>query len=667
MARAIADAFNDEGQLLVEAGTGTGKSLAYLLPSARYALDHNARVVVSTNTINLQAQIVGQDIPIVQQLLPDGEELRAAQLKGRRNYLCLLRWSNLRNQAALSPDEAKLLVRLLLWLPHTETGDRGELRLSPGEEAVWNRLSAQQESCLAAPCAFVREGSCFLLRARKRAEAAHLLVVNHALLLSDVAVGGGVIPEYRHLVIDEAQHLEAEATNQFGFSASEEDLRVFLDRVATRSGGLVGSLRNAARGPVTDRAMTSELLQLASSAAEAVERTRNILPDVFLRLTGFVRQQSQGPNGYDDRLRLNRAMRVQPDWPDIEIAWDAVSASLGRVLSLLEALVIGLQQPDATELLDYESLLAEATELLQTGQSLRNGIGAIIQRDDANVVCWLMQRNNEMTISSAPLRVAELLQDRLFSQKDTTVLTSATLTAEDRFDYIRERLGLPDARELQLGSPFDYAQSTIVLVPQDMPDPNHPGYMQALQETLIDLFRASRGRALGLFTSHSSLRAAHGGIKKALEEEQILTLGHNIDGSPRQLIRALRDNPQTVVLGTASFWEGVDVVGEALSLLVITRLPFSVPSDPIFQARSELFEDSFNEYAVPQAVLRFKQGFGRLIRRKTDRGVMVVLDGRITTKQYGQSFLNSLPACTVHRVPLARMAGLVGKWLGGQE
>jgi DNA polymerase-3 subunit epsilon/ATP-dependent DNA helicase DinG len=667
MARAIAGAFNEQGQLLVEAGTGTGKSLAYLLPAARYAIDNNARVVVSTNTINLQAQIIGQDIPIVRELLPDGEELRAAQLKGRRNYLCLLRWSNLRHAQTLSPDEAKLLVRLLLWLPHTETGDRGELRLSPGEEAVWGRLSAQQESCLATPCAFVRDGSCFLLRARKRAEASHLLVVNHALLLSDLAVGGGVIPEYHHLIVDEAQHLESEATNQFGFAASEDDLRVLLDRIATRNGGLVGSLRNAARGASAERTITRELLGLAAQAADAVESARAIVPDVFLRLAGFLRQQSQSTTDYDDRLRLTRAMRVQPDWPEIEIAWEGLGGALGRVLSLLEALAIGLQQPDATGLLDYESLVAETTELLQTGQSLRQGIGAILLRDDADTICWLTQRSGEIALASAPLRVAELLQDRLFSQKDTTVLTSATLTAEDRFDYIRETLGLADARQLQLGSPFDYAQSTIVLVPQDMPDPNQPGYMPALQETLIDLFRASHGRALALFTSHGSLRAAHGGIKKALEEEQILTLGHNIDGSPRQLIQALRDNPHTVVLGTASFWEGVDVVGEALSLLIIARLPFSVPSDPIFQARSELFDEPFNQYAVPQAVLRFKQGFGRLIRRKTDRGVMVVLDGRISSKKYGQTFLNSLPAATVHRVPLARMAGLVGQWLVEQE
>ena len=672
MARAVADALNQGEHLLVEAGTGIGKSLAYLLPAARYALRNGARVVISTNTINLQEQLMGQDIPIVRRLLGNGteqgDELRAAQLKGRRNYLCLLRWTNLRRSSALSPDEAKLLVRLLLWLPHTDSGDRAEVRLSQGEEAVWSRLSAQNEACLATPCAFVKDGSCFLLRARKRAEAAHILVVNHALLLSDVVVGGGVIPEYQHLIVDEAQHLEAEATDQFGFRAQEGDVTALLDRVASRGGGLVAGLHNAARGLASQMPSNRELLERASETSDAVDRARERLPDFFLRLAGFLRQQTGAGGDYDNRLLLPRAMRVQPDWADVELAWENLSATLGELLSTLQLLHEGLQSPDASSLLDYESLLAETADLVQTGAALRQGIGDIILRDDASTICWLtQQRSSEgVGLSSAPLRVAELLEQRLFAKKETAVLTGATLTTEGSFDYLRQTVGLPEANELLLGSPFDYAQSTMVLVPQDMPDPNQSDYMSALQQALIELVRASRGRALVLFTSHASLRAAYGGIKQALEEEQILALAHNIDGSPRQLIQALREHPSTVVLGTASFWEGVDVVGEALSLLVIARFPFSVPNDPIFQARSELFDDPFTQYAVPQAALRFKQGFGRLIRRKTDRGVMVVLDGRIQSKGYGRAFLRSLPDCSVRRAPLREMPDLVAGWLGDE-
>jgi predicted DnaQ family exonuclease/DinG family helicase len=666
MARAIAETLSQGGELLVEAGTGVGKSLAYLLPAAQFALRNSDRVVVSTNTINLQEQLMGQDIPALRQLLEPGDDLRAAQLKGRRNYLCLLRWSNLRRSATLADDEAKLLVRLLLWLPNTETGDRAELRLPQGEEHIWGRLSAQNEACLATPCAFVRDGSCFLLRARRRAEAAQLLLVNHALLLSDVVVGGGVIPEYRHLIIDEAHHLEEEATDQFGFQADEPELAELLDRIAGRGGGLVASLRHAARGPAARLPETRELLGLSERLGENVDRARALLPDFFLLLAGFVRQQSDGASDYADRLRLTRAMRVQPDWADVELAWENLSAALGQALAALERLLQRLQSPTPA-LLEHDELITEALGLYQAGASLRQGISQIVLHEDINTICWLTgQRNGAVGLSSAPLRVAELLQERLFSQKETTVLTGATLTVADRFDYMRQSLGLSDAKELQLGSPFDYAQSTIVLVPQDMPEPNAAGYMAALQQSLIELLRASRGRALVLFTSHGSLRAAYSGIKKPLEEEQILVLGQNLDGSPRQLITALREHPNTAILGAASFWEGIDVVGEALSLLVIARLPFSVPDDPIFQARSELYDDPFNEYAVPQAVLRFKQGFGRLIRRKTDRGAMVVLDGRIHSKPYGQSFLRSLPTCTVHRVPARQMPGLVTQWLADE-
>ena len=664
MAHAVSATFDQGEDLLVEAGTGIGKSLAYLLPAARYAIQNDTRVVVSTNTINLQEQLIGQDIPIVQRLLAaDGEteELRAAQLKGRRNYLCLLRWANLRRSSTISPDDAKLLVRLLLWLPHTDTGDRAELRLSQGEEAGWNRLSAQHEACLATPCAFVKDGSCFLLRARKRAEAAHVLVVNHALVLSDVAVGGGVIPEYHHLIIDEAQHLEGEATSQFGFHADESEVGALLDRV----GGLVAGLRAGARGQAAQQPATRRLLELAAEAEEVAGRARELLPDFFLRLAGFVRQQVAGGGDYDERLLLARAMRVQPDWADVELAWENLSAAFGQALAAVERLHVALQAPDSPSLLDRERLLTDATDLLQAGEALRQGIGGIVLRDDANTICWLTRRRSGegIGLSSAPLRVADLLQERLFSQKESTVLTGATLTAEGQFDYIRQALGLPEAKERLLGSPFDYAKSTLVLTPQDMPEPNQTDYMTALQQALIDLVRASRGRALVLFTAHGSLRAAYEGIKRPLEEEQILVLGHNIDGSPRQLTRALREQPNTVVLGTASFWEGIDVVGEALSLLVIARLPFSVPDDPIFQARSELFDDAFSQYAVPLAVLRFKQGFGRLIRRKTDRGVMAVLDARIVSRRYGQAFLRSLPPCTVEQAPTRQMPGLVTQWL----
>jgi DNA polymerase-3 subunit epsilon/ATP-dependent DNA helicase DinG len=689
MARAVAEALSGAEHLIVEAGTGVGKSLAYLLPSACFALLNRTRVVVSTNTISLQEQLLGQDIPIVRRALEGwgprglGKNLRVAQLKGRRNYLCLLRWAGQRRAPALPPAEAKLMARLLLWLPRTETGDRAELNLTPDEETVWSRLSAQNEACLASTCRYVREGTCFLERARRRAEAAHILIVNHALLLSDLAAGGRVLPSYSYLLVDEAQHLEDEATQQFGFQTSEPDIVSFLDRVhqrigRDRDGGLAGSLRQAARGvtaPLGRAAMSS----LAASLAAAVERARQRLPELFGLLPDFVRHHTSEEGDYDQRLLLSRAMRIQPDWSTVEAAWENLDLALQQVEVALADVGEALDGGEAQGLLDHEALAAETEDLLQGVRSLREGVAAVIAREEPQLIAWLSLSRwsgparparasgrgagGRIGLSSAPLQVADALRMGLFDPKESVVLTSATLSTEGHFQYLRQRVGLEECRELLVGSPFDYARSTLVLVPQDMPEPGEAGYQAALERAVLDLCRASQGRALVLFTSYAALRATHAAVRTPLEEDGVLVLGHGIDGSPKQLLQTLRDSPRTVLLGTASFWEGVDVVGEALSLLVMTRLPFTVPTDPVFVARSDLYDQPFNQYTVPQAVLRFKQGFGRLIRRKTDRGVVAVLDRRIRSRGYGGVFLRSLPPCTVREEPLRNLPRAVADWL----
>jgi DNA polymerase-3 subunit epsilon/ATP-dependent DNA helicase DinG len=260
--------------------------------------------------------------------------------------------------------------------------------------------------------------------------------------------------------------------------------------------------------------------------------------------------------------------------------------------------------------------------------------------------------------------VGDLLDRHLFSKKRTVVLTSATLSTDNDFSYIRERLGLQTGQDRQLSSPFDYEQAALVYVPTDVPEPGMPGYQRHIEQAIVELCKASRGRALILFTSHSAVRATYRGVQRQLEDAGIMVLGHNIDGSRRQLLERFKNNPNTVLLGTSSFWEGIDVVGDALSVLVIAKLPFSVPTDPVFAARAEGFEDAFSQYSVPQAILKFKQGFGRLIRSKQDRGVVVLLDRRVSSKRYGQSFINSLPDCTVKRGPTANLPGEVVDWLG---
>ena len=674
MAHAVGNAIADGQHLVVEAGTGVGKSLAYLVPSALHASRNSARTVISTNTINLQEQLAAQDIPLARRILADAgiseEDLRVAQLKGRQNYLCLLRWAAARRQAALSADEAQVLVRMLFWLGRTDTGDRAELNLRRSEDPAWSRLSAQDAGCLTSQCIYVRDGSCFLHRAKKRAEAAHVLVVNHALLLSDVAAGGNVLPEYQHLVVDEAHHLEDEATRQFGFTGGEADLIDWLDRVHTRGGreregGVVGFVLSATRTASQATGPAPDLQRIARALVQSVARAREHVPAFFRLLQTFAQQHGSGGGEYDERLMLNRGMRVQPDWADVEAAWFDAEERLAETAGIVEELASAIAQADPAEVLDRDALAAEAGELCVAGETLRRNITRIIAEDDRATICWLTltRRDASPSLSSAPLAVADTLKTRLFDPRESAVLTSATLSTDGHFEYIKQRLGLEAPEELLLGSPFDYRQSTLILTPSDMPEPAQVGYAAATQSALIDLVRASEGRALVLFTSHAALRTAYNGIKRPLEEQQILVLGQGIDGAPRQLLAALKSSHRTVILGAASFWEGVDVTGEALSMLIIARLPFSVPSDPVFQARSELFDQPFEQYAIPQAILRFKQGFGRLIRRNTDRGVLVVLDRRLRSKQYGASFLRSLPPCTLRDLPLRDLPSEVAAWL----
>jgi DNA polymerase-3 subunit epsilon/ATP-dependent DNA helicase DinG len=683
MVGAVAKALNEEQRLIVEAGTGTGKSLAYLIPAACHALANGDRVVVSTNTINLQEQLAKKDIPTVQELMPSGDgELRACQLKGRRNYLCVKRFEALRSEVNLSDDEALLATRILIWLGQTETGDRAELRISQGEERVWRSLSADGADCTASNSAYVVDGSCFLQRARRTAEGSHIVVVNHSLLLSDTLTGGMVVPRYERLIIDEAHHLEEEATRQYGFVAGERAVVDLLDRCEA----LPARVQTGLRGLTSALGPQSELTSVAGMLRQSATATRGHTGDFFQTLTGFLREQSTETSERDDRLLINRSMRVQPDWPDAEIAWENLRLGLNQVTAQLKQLHSALGAEGAAEMPNYEHVRAEVDNLLQDSQALVAGLSAAIEEDDPGRIVWLESERSDgtLTVSSAPLVVSDLLGERLFADRKSIVLTGATLRSHSGtsilsgeglgtgasaslgagFGYIQERLGLEDAETLALGSPFDFKRAALVLTPTDMPEPGRPQYIESLGRAICDLGRAAGGRTLVLFTSHADLRAARQVTQEVLGREGINVLGQGIDGSARQLTRALQASDRTVLLGAASFWEGVDIPGDSLSVLIIARLPFGVPTEPVTAARSALYDDAFNQYMLPQAILRFRQGFGRLIRSKTDRGVVVVLDRRIVSKRYGVEFLESLPGCGVREAALREMPDMVERWLG---
>jgi DNA polymerase-3 subunit epsilon/ATP-dependent DNA helicase DinG len=493
-----------------------------------------------------------------------------------------------------------------------------------------------------------------------------------------VAVAGRLIPPYDHLILDEAHHLEEQATRQLGFEGREADLTAYLDRLhrrtraasagggsaSGRGAGLATAVRQGVRGLAMPLGPAGHLSGLAAALDEATDRARTRLREFVEAARAFIRQHSDESGDYEKRLLLTSGIRAQPDWTSVEMAWENLALALVAGEDLLARLHTALSDAEGLGLLSYEGLLAETAILVQSAQQLRSGMTAAIQRHDPSAIQWLADGGPAgVGVGSAPLDIAPLLQERLYADKRSVVLTSATLATRGSFRYIRQRLGLEDARELLLGSPFDYQQAALILLPADLPEPNHRDYPPVLHQALVELCRASQGRALALFTSHASLRAAHAAVRGPLGEQGIAVLGQGIDGTPQHLLGALKRNTKTVVLGTASFWEGVDVVGEALSLLVLARLPFTVPSEPIFAARSAQFEDPFNDYALPQAVLRFKQGFGRLIRSKTDRGVVVVLDRRIKSKAYGRAFLESLPSCRVEEAPLHELPQQVAGWL----
>lgn len=670
MAEAVANTLNNGDALMVEAGTGVGKSMAYLVPSVMYAAQRGERVVVSTNTINLQDQLFFKDIPDLQRLMDMGDDktpFTAALLKGRGNYLCLQRYKKLMRTENLSEEEVKTLLKVRLWLPTTTTGDKAELMLMDRENTAWGKVNVTPETCTGPRCPDFRE--CYFFRARREAEAAHVVVVNHALMLADLAVEANVLPPYDHLVVDEAHNLEDVATDQLGFEIDQARLLQFLDDLfqsggASVAGGLFAELPRYFQDSAAGQDDMDKATDIVRDVGPVVERARMSVYDCFNRLTIFMNQEAD-LSPYDPRLRLTPQVRRNEAWGEIEQAWGnlnlqltAVSDALGKLESLLNDL------KDA-ELVDYDMLLLRVQSLKRFAVESRISMGHVIFGDSEELITWLtFDRQREMlNLSAVPLSVADLLQTNLFSQKATTVLASATMSVNGAFDFVQQRIGLEGSDELHLDSPFDYEKQALIYLPNDIPEPNHRGYQPALEQALIELCAATEGRALVLFTATNALRQTYRAIQEPLEDQGIAVLGQGIDGSRRSLVQRFKEFPRTVLLGTTSFWEGVDVVGDALSVLVIAKLPFSVPNDPVFAARSEGFTDAFNEYSVPQSILRFKQGFGRLIRSREDRGIVAVLDRRLLSKKYGQVFLDSLPATRVRTGPLKQLPVLAGRFL----
>jgi ATP-dependent DNA helicase DinG len=607
MADAVAAVFADGGVLLAEAGTGTGKTLAYLVP----AIFSRQRVLISTGTKNLQEQIFYKDLPVLRDSL--GVNFKATYMKGRGNYLCLHRFDALRDSAP--PEHAHHLRVIDRWAHETETGDRAEIEDLPEDLPFWSDIAATAENCIGAECP--RYQDCFVTRMRQRAAESDLVIVNHHLLCADAAVRqstfGEVIPSCSYAIVDEAHQLEDVATQYFGISVSNyriEDLARDTERA-------IGAKQ------IADRDTASEM-------ATDVDRLRNAARVLFGALQS-VRFDVPGVGGMDARVRVGPAqtLKVSEEGASLIAALEALEADIALARELPE---------------DVLALGRRAAEI-------RDELRTLLRADDPAYVYYLDVRGRGVFLRASPVDVSDIIREVVLDRMSGTVLTSATLAVDRSFDYIKTRLGIRRARELCLQSEFDYARQAILFLPKGLPEPRSPQFAQAAARQIIEILRRSRGRAFVLFTSYANLREVEA-IASAELEYPILVQGR----APRSaLLREFKATPHAVLLATSSFWQGVDVVGEALSCVIIDKLPFASPGDPITAARIEAITarggSAFGEYQIPLAILALQQGLGRLLRHRQDRGVLAVLDPRLRTMGYGRRFLASLPPAPVtHRL-----------------
>ena len=666
MARQIALAFNDHKFLLLEAGTGTGKSMAYLVPALLWASQNNSRVIISTHTINLQEQLWHKDIPQLLSILD--VPVKTALVKGRQNYLCLRHWeSAVTGTDSLPVGEAAFLAAMLVWLTETGTGDRAELNLKPGDWEYWHRLSSDSDNCWGNLCPWHQ--TCYVNRARRNAEAAHLVVANHSLLLTDTRSENMILPPYGHLIIDEAHHLEEAATAHLGYEVSRQSAQRWL-------GSLTRLLRRLAEAapPLEQGGWTASLY----SARETQNTLHQQVIVFFERLTIAIHVPM-------DQTHHTSAVRLHtgpPDnRPDVTLAPDFANL-IARSKDLLAALGNVRQWLGSFCAIDeaWQGKAADLTRELGAGETLFKDLEFIWSSQNENFVSWIQRELAPgglatLTLKAAPIQVGEILHQSLFQNKECVLLTSATLTVNNSFDYYKQQSGLellpPDQLlSLQIDSPFAYDDQCLLCVVNDLPGPGRSPektYLTATADTIHDLVLTSQGQCLVLFTSHHMLRETYKLLKPRLEEHDICLLGHNLDGSRSRLLEEFATTPRAVLMGASSFWEGVDLPGAALTNLIIVKLPFWPPQLPVTAARLESLshqgKDGFISLSLPQAVIRFKQGFGRLIRSSKDQGVVVILDERVISKRYGRSFLNSLPVNNHYRGNLQQVKNKILSWL----
>ncbi len=582
MAEAVFAALENQSHLVVEAGTGTGKTIAYLLP----ALLHGRRIVVSTGTKTLQDQIFYKDIPLLESIV--GRPISAAYLKGRNNYLCRLKLETLHSEGLFKGHELPAFQKILDWAQTTQIGDRSELGSAGEDDELWSRLDARRDRCTGTKC--VDFDRCFLTLTRQKAMEADIVIVNHHLFFADLAIRQsdtpGILPEYGAVIFDEAHELEEIATEYFGFHVSNYRLAEL----------------------VQDGHRISDKSDVACDEIAPIQRAA----DYFFASFGVL---SEG----------RHPMQQFESLPGI----DALLGALQDARSALR------KRQDFSG--EWEALERRAAEIAGELDMFRAGFSQ-------NYVSWIERRGRGIFLEACPIDVSQMLKESLFDRIPACILTSATLTVADSFDYFRQRIGMTEGREFTLSTEFNMRNQAMLYVPRRMPDYRSPAYLQRAVEEIKNILEASQGRAFVLFTSYQQMIAVHDQVARDL---RFPCLVQTRSGGKSRLLDEFRITPNAVLFGTSSFWQGVDVKGETLSAVIIDKLPFQVPSDPLVSARVAKVErdggNPFSDYQVPVAILRLKQGLGRLIRSKSDRGILAILDNRLSTKGYGKMFMASLP------------------------
>ncbi len=660
MARKINDAFNQNHHLIVEAGTGIGKSLAYLVPAILWAANHQHRVVISTNTLNLQDQLLANDIPLLKQALTTPFE--AAILKGRSNYLCPTRLTDMRRRRPSTTDELRVLAKVLVWLTEGGNGEKSELNLRAFiEQNAWQRLSAEAENCSLERCEVATQGKCPFYRARKAAESAQVVIVNHALLLADAVSDNKVIPDYDHLVIDEAHHLEEAITTSLSTRIDETAFKYRLGHMAVNKHSLLSEFISNLQAyvPPQDSKRLIDYLGNFRTATITIETHITNLFSAFRNLA----YRPDVDNTIT--LRITDEVRRKAEFAALERQWIIVEEFLKTITEGLQRLIPALNRLKHYPIPNLQDDISSLESYSRYFTGILETLDALIYRPDNNTIYWLhLNLSYGVSINTAPLDVGDLVEKYIWSTKQSAILTSATLQTTGNFDYVQKNLNAETIETLALNSPFNYRQSTLIFIPNDMPDPNERGrYQLAVERALIEVAAALEGRTLALFTSYTQLQATAQAIRPRLALGDI-TVYDQLDTSNRQaLLESFKTTEKAILLGTKSFWEGIDIPGATLSALALTKLPFPIPTDPIISARSETFNDPFKEYTLPETILRFRQGFGRLIRNQSDRGIVVLLDRRLMSKSYGQDFLDSLPDCTIQYGGLESLGTAALKWM----